>query len=208
MCRLDLSSRPDTVPRREITDGKHDAAKSLRCKIASPDCNRFGLGVVRLCTFHLQASRQLDGNTGLTETWAQARTPSFVAVVALVCIPDRWQADTDVQLIQRVHKIRRGGVKLVRLVYLLHLCRNKVIALLHRRVGLVDNVVEGLAVSLGSGCGERERNQSDTWKRRGKQTTAPAQHGTAAQRRPRLLGGGTHLVSWRRSAAHRGRAQH
>ena len=37
---------------------KHNAAKSLRCKIASPDCNKFGLGLVRLYTFTYRQGKQ------------------------------------------------------------------------------------------------------------------------------------------------------
>ena len=54
---------------------KHNAAKSLRCKIASPDCNKFGLGLVRVCTCHVQARRQLDGNTRLRENTGAGTHP-------------------------------------------------------------------------------------------------------------------------------------
>ena len=54
---------------------KHNAAKSLRCKIASPDCNKFGLGLVRVSTYHVQASRQLDGSTRLRKNTGAGTHP-------------------------------------------------------------------------------------------------------------------------------------
>lgn len=54
---------------------KHNAAKSLRCKIASPDCNKFGLGLVRVSTYHVQASRQLDGSTRLRKKHGRWHAP-------------------------------------------------------------------------------------------------------------------------------------